>query len=372
MDESLRPSTLSEILDRTAEIYRARFLVFLGISALPTAALLLPAAVAVLVVLWFRQHPRDVTTGIFTGLAFAAIGLVTLPVFIGGTSLCTAGMSHAGARVVFGQLTTVRDAYRAAWQRGWRYAGLYLMETAAVWVLPYSAWILLFMLGAGLSAVAQAGGVSGGAVLAVGAVLVTTGLVTYGMWMSTRLSLAFPAAVIEQTGAWAALRRSFSLSTGARRRIFVLYLLVTALNWILYLAVVVPVAMVMSAIPAMNGPQHAQTAGTLGVFVVYGAGFVVQALTRPVYGIALMLFYYDQRIRQEGFDIEWMMLRAGMVTPAAAPAVVEAQPMVAENYTLAEPVTAELVETPAEALVETANETAAEAAIPPAGETPAS
>ena len=136
--------------------------------------------------------------------------------------------------------------------------------------------------------------------------------------------------------------------------------------------------MVMSAIPAMNGPQHAQTAGTLGVFVVYGAGFVVQALTRPVYGIALMLFYYDQRIRQEGFDIEWM-LRAGMVTPAAAlsvveaqPLVVEAQPMVAENYTLAEPVTAELVETPAEALVETANETAAEAAIPPAGETPAS
>jgi hypothetical protein len=38
-----------------------------------------------------------------------------------------------------------------------------------------------------------------------------------------------------------------------------------------------------------------------------------------VYGIALVLFYYDQRIRQEGFDIEWMMLQAGMVAPPAAP-----------------------------------------------------
>jgi hypothetical protein len=36
-----------------------------------------------------------------------------------------------------------------------------------------------------------------------------------------------------------------------------------------------------------------------------------------VYGIALMLFYYDQRIRQEAFDIEWMMLKAGLVVPAA-------------------------------------------------------
>jgi hypothetical protein len=53
------------------------------------------------------------------------------------------------------------------------------------------------------------------------------------------------------------------------------------------------------------------------LFVIYGAGFAIQSLTRPLYGIALVLFYYDQRIRQEGFDIEWMMLQAGLVTPPA-------------------------------------------------------
>ena len=31
-----------------------------------------------------------------------------------------------------------------------------------------------------------------------------------------------------------------------------------------------------------------------------------------------MFFYYDQRIRLEGFDIEWMMQRAGLVVPPSA------------------------------------------------------
>jgi len=37
---------------------------------------------------------------------------------------------------------------------------------------------------------------------------------------------------------------------------------------------------------------------------------------QPVSWIALVLFYYDQRIRKEGFDIEWMMQQAGMTQPA--------------------------------------------------------
>jgi hypothetical protein len=77
---------------------------------------------------------------------------------------------------------------------------------------------------------------------------------------------------------------------------------------------------VMVLMPGANNPQHAQAAAVATFFVDYGAAFAVQALTRPVYGIALMLFYYDQRIRQEGFDIEWMMLKAGLVVPEQQPA----------------------------------------------------
>ena len=50
------------------------------------------------------------------------------------------------------------------------------------------------------------------------------------------------------------------------------------------------------------------------MFAMYAAMFAVRALTKPVYGIALTLFF-DQRIRKEGFDIEWMMQQAGMLPP---------------------------------------------------------
>jgi hypothetical protein len=35
-----------------------------------------------------------------------------------------------------------------------------------------------------------------------------------------------------------------------------------------------------------------------------------------MYATGLTLFYYDQRIRKEGFDIEWMMQAAGLTVPA--------------------------------------------------------
>jgi hypothetical protein len=40
----------------------------------------------------------------------------------------------------------------------------------------------------------------------------------------------------------------------------------------------------------------------------------------PIYSIALTLFYYDQRIRKEGYDIEWLMQQAAM-TPGVNPPV---------------------------------------------------
>jgi hypothetical protein len=42
-----------------------------------------------------------------------------------------------------------------------------------------------------------------------------------------------------------------------------------------------------------------------------------------LFPIDLGLFYYDQRIRREGFDIEGMMNRAGMNAPVAAEPTVE-------------------------------------------------
>ena len=41
-------------------------------------------------------------------------------------------------------------------------------------------------------------------------------------------------------------------------------------------------------------------------------------MTARLRAIAITLIYYDQRIRLEGYDIEWMMDAAGMNTPVPA------------------------------------------------------
>jgi hypothetical protein len=346
MDEPLHPSGLSEILDRTAQIYRSRFFVFLGIAVIPTAALLAFAGVALLTTLSWRSSgassPSPASIGIIALGFVAGLIFIVLPVLVAVSALAAAAMSHAASRAYLGQSTTIRDSYRAVWRRGWRYIGLFILEFVLVWMLPVGAWSVVVVLSAALAALAQAVGLGGGALFVLAGFLVVVGLITYGFWMALRLSLAFPASVVEQTGVWDTLKRSASLTHGTKGRILLLYLLGLALNWILSIAITLPLSIAMFLIPASTNPQHAQTAATLLLLALYGAAFAVQAITRPVYGIALMLFYYDQRIRQEAFDIEWMMLRAGLLVPPQPPPQRQALPSQPVQPLIAEPNQAQL------------------------------
>jgi len=68
--------------------------------------------------------------------------------------------------------------------------------------------------------------------------------------------------------------------------------------------------------------------------------FLLQVLLAPISVIALVLFYYDQRIRKEGFDIEWMMQQAGLTqttSNAQATGILETSAPVAPPDTVEEP-----------------------------------
>lgn len=322
MSEPLRPSSFGEILDRTVQLYRSWFLVFFGIAVIPTVVMLVFAASFFLFITWFGSGQNTVgypAAAILALVFLVALALVALPICVAVTALGTAAMNHAVARAWRDEKITIRSAWKSAWQRGWSYIGLFLLEALLVWATPLIVWIGLVVFGAAATALSQAAGMgtAAGVLLGLGAVVVLAALAGYCIWMLLRLSLAFPACVVERLGAVAAIKRSFSLSNGTKGRIVLLYLLGTALNYLLLIAITVPVIIVMSLLPGAGSPQNAQKAAMVMMFAVYGSAFAIQALTRPVYGIALMLFYYDQRIRNEGYDIEWMMQRAGMNAPAA-------------------------------------------------------
>jgi hypothetical protein len=160
-------------------------------------------------------------------------------------------------------------------------------------------------------------GDAGGVLFGLGVFQAFVVLIGYCIWMLLRLSLAFPACVVEQTGVMHSLKRSAYLSTGSRGRIFLFYLLGAVLSWIVSAGVTIPITIIFALFPGSGSAQYAQAAAVVMAIGVYGSAFAVQALIKPVFGIALMLFYYDQRIRLEGFDIEWMMQQAGLTVPAA-------------------------------------------------------
>jgi hypothetical protein len=319
--EAPRPQTLGEILDRTVSMYRSGFLVFFGISVIPTGVVLVMALGVFIALAWFGNNgagglPPALTGAITIGFV-AAVALLALPAALVSTALSEAAVSHAANRTWYGEKVTIRAAYRAAWPRGWRYTGLYLLKSLAVWAPPAAAWFALVLLSAGLALVAAAAGAMAAPVIFLLAVLAVAALVFYCVWMALHLSLAFPACVVEQSTAWRALSRSGSLTRETKGRIFLLYLLGMVLGWMLSGGIVFLAAIASALSPAAHSARHAQAVGMMILFVGYGAGFAVQAFTKPIYGIALVLFYYDQRIRQEGFDIEWMMWRAGMTAPAS-------------------------------------------------------
>ena len=326
MNEPLRPLSLGEVLDRTAQLYRSRFLVFLGISALPVGVVVVLACAGGLVAAWWSAvgaHSVSSEAGyVFVGIFAIAAVLLALPIYLAVMALAAAAMSYAVSLVYLGGTTTIRDAYKSVWRRGWRYIGLYLLQAVFVGIGPMAVWVLLLLVFGAIAALSQKAGMgdlANGVFVGLTAVLSLVALTGYAIWMLLRISLAFPACVVEQRTAWLSVKRSFHLSQGTKGRIFLLFLLVAALGWLLSMGVTIPLAILTVLIPGINSPPHAQILGVLMLLIVYGAAFAVQSLVKPIYGIALVLFYYDQRIRLEGFDIEWMMQQAGMLQPPPAP-----------------------------------------------------
>ncbi len=337
MSEPLRPLDLGEILDRTVQIYRSRFLVFLGIETIPAGTLLVIVGVIALFFAWVNKSASNSGSSNPAAVFLAGIFLVLLTLLIlsglaVAYALSTAAMNHAAAAIHSGGAVSIRGAYKAAWPRGWRSIGLYLLQGFITWGIPIAACFVLLALLPFTMAFAGAGS---GASVFFGFLffLLFVAVAVYLVLAVIRLSLAFPACIVEQRGVWDSIKRGNSLSAGTRGRVFLLYLLVWVLDRILSMAIIFPTTIILTLLPGMKNPDQQQTLGTIFILVVYGSAFAVQAFTKPVTGIALMLFYYDQRIRKEGYDIEWLMHQAGLVVPVAPQP--EATPWIAAVATVA-------------------------------------
>lgn len=316
MESNLRPLTLGEILDRTANLYRANFLIFAGIFAVYCGvALLFNLTVIGLGAILSGWHYSASKIALISLVPRGFEGLALFLLF----GAAVAAASRAVAWVNLNEPATIRGAYANVLPRLGRYLWLMTITALVVWVpiaLLYASFFgVVGFYTKGHVPAGHAAGADSQSMLVVGVVAVLFLLlmipaIAYTILMWLRYALALPACVIENIKARAAIRRGIELSKGARGRIFVLAILIGIIK--LGLALFTQIFFIFSAVkhngqipPAMNAISQV-------------IAFFTNTCLAPIYAIGITLLYYDQRVRKEGYDIEWMMQQAGMASAAPA------------------------------------------------------
>jgi uncharacterized membrane protein len=319
METTLRPLSLGEILDRTAELYRGNFLLLAGISSVYAGVLL----VLSLLQIGAQQAAPGLHLG--TGLiVLTVIGVVVLvlAIFVTG-GIAVAANTRAVGWLHLGEKASIGEAYRAILPRTGRYLWLMTLTYFLAWFPfvavygSYMAIIYVYIRPTGMLKPHVAGAAApdqqtvmilAGATIAF--LLLGIATFVYGVIMSLRYSLAVPACTVEGLKARAAMKRSVELSKGSRGRIFMLALLAGVIQ--------IGLTGLTQGFFVLAGIKHQGVLPVWMSIVQQLLAFLTNTFVGPIYATGFTLFYYDQRVRKEGYDIERMMHTAGMTRPEIA------------------------------------------------------
>jgi hypothetical protein len=294
----LRPLTVGEILDRVFSLYRSHFWLLAGLSA---ASAGVNAGIGILRLVYMHFVNLSVASTSHV-LITAGLALLQVVLYLIAYSMTLAATTFAVNAFYLGDSTSLGVALTVARRIWLRCLGI------TIWQAWSATWAFLLL----LLPMALIPGIRGaGAGIAIGLFLVVGMLacVVYAVIAYLRNSLALPAAVVENLRVRAAMRRSKQLATGRIGRIFVLLLLVYAL-WMV--ATVIQLPFVFLAARA-GGAQMFLMQG-----LILGVNFIVTTVVGPIAAIGLCLFYFDERVRREGFDIEMLLHGASFSSPPAS------------------------------------------------------
>jgi hypothetical protein len=314
METNLRPLSLGEILDRTAQLYRSNFLVFAGIFSIyaGVALVLNLIQIGVGVLVEKGQSAPKISWPLVTAELVEWIFLVLL------LGAAIAAINRVVSWVHLGETASIRGAYASTLPRFGRYLWLMTVTGLRAWLpfaLAYGGFLLFWFLYVVPKRILvhPKSGVDERVLLVVvvtlGCFLLIFLAFVYGLLMTLRYALAMPACVIEDLEAREAIRRSIELSKGARGRIFVLFLLIGVIKLGL-------VGITQASFVVMVFKNHGQVTPLVSS-ISQVVAFFTNTFIGPIGGTGVALFYYDQRVRKEGYDIEWMMQAAGLTPPQA-------------------------------------------------------
>jgi hypothetical protein len=309
----LRPLSLGELLDRTFRLYRNHFLLFVCIMAIP-AAFSIPANVLIFSfqgsfmtsTLANPGRPPVLPSPAF--IAEAALAYVLFAILFGTIySIAVAAATSAVADVYLGRSATVRGAYGKIRGKFWRLMGV--VVNIFLRVMGLIVVVVALAMG-GLAAVSPRGNMALAAFFFLLIILVYFVALALAVYLALRYAVAIPVLMLENPGVLATIRRSVFLTQGRRGQIFLT--LVVA-------AIVAYAGIFIFQFPFAIATMMATMRGHFPAWLPYASsisGAIGSSLTGPISMIAVVLLYYDARIRKEAFDLQFMMASLDHPAPA--------------------------------------------------------
>lgn len=289
-DVDLRPMTLGEVLDRTFNVYKKHFWLFVGIMSMPLLLLLAFQIVAVALGIGAAATavktgpPSPAAVGGIVGEIFGGV-IIFLIAFVIAYGAAEAATVFAVSDLYLGRSVTIRGSFARVRGKVLRAIGVIILTGLIV--------------GAGFIA-----------------------LIVPGLILLARTGLSVPVAMLEDETPASAISRSMELTKGFGWSMFVIFVL----YWVLSILATMVFQYPLMFLTLATASNHGATSILLLVLQDV-ASFVSSAVVGPISTIAFCLMYYNLRVRKEAFDLQHLMASLGsgsapaLETPPAPTAV---------------------------------------------------
>lgn len=255
----LRPLEIGDILDETFRMYRRHFWLFAGISvivAIPSAALAGYSFYAI-----FGSFLQSLSSGqpIDTNTVNSSFGLISALYLLNFllSPFTFGAVAYAACESALGRPVTVWGAIRGVLRRYFALLGyVFMLDLFQVLFCLFPLWI----------------------------------------WIAVGWFGVIPVMFVERSGLIAAMGRSWRLVEGRWWRTFLILFLIFLLSWFVSqsLAAFLLIADNIFGIVASN---------YLVLGVSQAIAVIVSALVQPVVQTAIVLIYFDLRVRREAIDL---------------------------------------------------------------------
>jgi hypothetical protein len=301
----LRPLQLGDILDGAVKSVRFNPKSMVGLSAVVLAVVLVPSAALGAGV----THLTAISLDRLGPEAEALLGIPAVLVQLLSTTLATAILSgllmFVVGQAVLGRKPSLGQTWRST--RG-RLGSLLMLSFLSLLFALVSFAVLI---GPGVLLLFNDSIGAGVLLLFVGFFVLTA----LSVYVSTKISMAAPAIVLEGHKVMPGLRRSFALTRGsAFWRILGITLLAGVLAGIIGSLLGMPFTVIGWIIGAVSGPGS-ESGQMVVTFVSHLSALLTGAITTPFVAAVTGLLYVDRRMRLEALDV--VLLRESQVNPAA-------------------------------------------------------